>query len=70
MHASEAALMERAAHQDRELAVPTVPPGSTHEARALPMIDQARDEELAARGQTMQKRTAAATRYWRRHVLG
>ena len=68
MHSSEAATLERAAHLDPERAIPRVPPGSTAEAHALARIDQARDDELAARGETMQRRAAAATRYWRRHA--
>lgn len=44
MHRAELARLEQDAHYDRERLTPVVAPGSTEEARALALIDQARDD--------------------------
>lgn len=68
MHASDLARLEQEAAFDRERLVPHVAPGSTGEAHALALIDQARDEELGRARDTFARRRASAARYWKRHA--
>lgn len=68
MHASELARIRQELGWDAERLTPTVAPGSTQEAHALALIDQARDEELGRRPTTFGQRRASAQRYWRRHA--
>ena len=68
MHAGELARLEQDAHYDRERLTPAIAPGSTQEAHALALIDQARDEELGRGESTFAQRRASSARYWRRHA--
>jgi hypothetical protein len=68
MHRADLARLEAEAHYDRERLTPVVAPGSTAEAHALALIDQARDEELGRGESTFASRRASSARYWRRHA--
>lgn len=68
MHPSERARILQEVAYDAERGAPVVAPGSTIEARALGLIDQARDDDLGRRDTTFAQRRARASAYWRRYA--
>ncbi|MDF2753399.1 MAG: hypothetical protein K0S82_1782 [Gaiellaceae bacterium] len=63
-HPADLARLERAA-------AGAVLPGTTHEARALAMIDERRrleEDERLERARPPRERALRAQRYWRRHA--
>lgn len=66
MHASDIARLRQREAWNREAGQAHVAPGSTREAIALAHIDQAREDELAALGDTQAQRRKRHALYWGR----
>lgn len=70
LHPSEVARIAREDAWDRGVAQARVVPGSHAEERALALIDDARADELAERGDSLTARRKRQERWWGKHREG